>query len=95
MVMPNPNGAHHEQPDKSVTAPHFLAKVAQGAAVLHSIAATQSECECPQCRLSSIQARVSAFMMSETLRAAVTGDRSGLQKVAALVEEIESKRSAG
>lgn len=75
-----------------MTAPEYLAHVAQAAAAQHRIAGALSACECPQCRLGSIQARVGAFLMSETLRAAITGDRSALQKVAALVEELEAER---
>ncbi|AWM38191.1 hypothetical protein C1280_15165 [Gemmata obscuriglobus] len=95
MVMPNadapkPEGTPHP-PDRSTAEPAFLALVAVSANVMHAKTAALEACRCPQCLLLAKQARVSAFLLSETLRAAVTGDTTGLDLVLAKVAQVQAK----
>ncbi|AWM35856.1 hypothetical protein GobsT_64250 [Gemmata obscuriglobus] len=95
MVMPNadapqPESSPHPQ-NRSTAEPAFLALVATSANVMHARTAALEACRCPQCLLLAKQARVSAFLLSETLRAAVTGDTTGLDLVLAKVKQIEAR----
>ncbi|HEY1190758.1 MAG TPA: hypothetical protein VGE74_24215 [Gemmata sp.] len=96
MVMPAPGPeSPHPGAGRSTSDPAFLAELATIAHAAHRSAAHVAACRCPQCALLLAQARVGAFMVSETLRAALTGDRSKLDAVLALVTGLAAERPGG
>lgn len=70
--------------------PGFMAGCAAVAKTAADAAARSQKCQCARCKLTIHAEAVSAFMWTETLRAAVTGDTSKLAAVAAKVEELRA-----
>lgn len=65
------------------------------AEAIANMLARKSNCGCKVCVLGVLEAKVALFVAKESLRAAFTGDRSGLESVVAKVEEIKAARAAG